>query len=249
MCKKNSNELTDAPRGMAAKSWFKMECRAAATGAPRSAAIEIYDEIGGWGVSAKDFKDQLDGLGDVDGIELAIHSPGGSVLDGWAIYNLLKGHKAHVVATIDGLAASMATVVAMAADEVRMPENAFFMIHNPSGFAVGGADEMRDYADLLDKMEKGIRAAYVSKSGQSDEYVDALMAQESWFTGTEAMALGFVDTITDALEAAALDGVCEEMRAALKNAVLRPPPPSARCTVIRCQRSWPSKKWWRKLRW
>jgi len=192
---------------MAKKSWFTIEARGGAEGAPQHAAIDIYDEIGGWGVSAKDFKNALDDVGEVDGIELNIHSPGGSVLDGWAIYNLLKSSPAHVVANVDGLCASMATVVCMAADEVRMPENAFFMIHNPSGLAIGGAEDMRDYADLLDKMEGGIRAAYVGKTGKSDEEIDELMAAETWFTGSEAAEMGFVDVVTDALEMAAMNDV------------------------------------------
>jgi len=192
---------------MATKSWFNIQARSGAEGQPLVAAIEIYDEIGGWGKTAKDFKNELAALGDVEGIELSIHSPGGSVLDGWAIYNLLKASKAHVVAKIDGLAASMATVVAMAADEVHMPENAFFMIHNPSGLAIGGAEEMRDYADLLDKMQGGIRAAYAGKTGLDDDKLDELMAAETWFTGSEAKELGFVDVVTDALEMAALDGL------------------------------------------
>ena len=195
---------------MAKKSWFKIEARGGENDVPLTAAIEIYDEIGGCGVSAKDFKNALADVGDVQGIELAIHSPGGSVLDGWAMYNLLKGSSAHVVAKIEGLAASMATVVAMAADEVHMPENAFFMIHNPSGLAIGDAEDMRDYADLLDKMQGGIRAAYASKTGLSDDKLDELMAAETWMTGSEAQAMGFVDVVTDALEMAAMNDVLNE---------------------------------------
>ena len=192
---------------MAKKSWFTIEARGGAEGAPQTAAIDIYDEIGGWGVTAKDFKNALADVGEVDGIELNIHSPGGSVLDGWAIYNMLKSSPAHVVANVDGLCASMATVVCMAADEVRMPENAFFMIHNPSGLAIGGAEDMREYADLLDKMQGGIRAAYVGKTGKTDEEIDELMAAETWFTGSEAAEMGFVDVVTDALEMAAMNDV------------------------------------------
>ena len=96
-------------------------------------------------MTARDFKSELEALGDVEEIDMLIHTPGGSVLEGWAIYNLVKNHPAKVSARIGGLAASMGTVIAMAADTVEMPDNAFFMIHNPSGVSMGDADEMRDY--------------------------------------------------------------------------------------------------------
>lgn len=179
-------------------------------------------------MTAKDFKTELDALGDVSEIDLAIHSPGGSVLEGWAIFNLLKNHPAQVRATIGGLAASMGTVIAMAADTVEMPENAFFMIHNPSGMSIGDADEMRDYADLLDKMGDGIANVYAAKSGQEVDYIKDLMKQESWFTGAEAQELGFVDLVTGSMEAAALTGVIDECRAELEKAGIGIP----ECAVI-----------------
>lgn len=208
---------------MANKTWFSIEARGGAEGAPQTAAIEIYDEIGGWGVSAADFKKEFTSLGDVESIELSVHSPGGSVIDGWAIYNIIKSSKARVTAKIEGLAASMSTVICCAADSIEMPANAFFMVHNPSGFAVGGAEEMRDYADLLDKMEAGIRSAYVSKTGQSDEVIDKLMADETWLTGVEAKELGFVDVVTDALEMAALTGAVSSCAEELSKAGLSVP--------------------------
>ena len=97
------------------------------------------------------------------------------------------------------------------------------MIHDPSGLAVGGAEDMRDYADLLDKMEAGIRAAYVGKTGLSEEVIDELMAKETWLTGTEAKELGFVDEVTDALEMAALNGVVQACSADLEKAGLKLP--------------------------
>jgi len=208
---------------MANKTWFSIEARGGAEGAPQTAKIEIYDEIGGWGVSAADFKKEFTGLGDVESIELSIHSPGGSVIDGWAIYNIIKSSKARVVAKIEGLAASMATIVCCAADSIEMPANAFFMVHNPSGFTFGGAEDMRDYADLLDKMEAGIRSAYVSKTGQSEEVIDKLMAEETWLTGVEAKELGFVDVVTDALEMAALTGAVSACAEELSKAGLSVP--------------------------
>ena len=97
------------------------------------------------------FANELKEIGNVRQINLHIHSPGGDVFDGIAIYNLLKNHPANKTVYIDGLAASMASVIAMAGDEVIMPENAMLMIHKPWGIQGGDAEELRKYADLLDK--------------------------------------------------------------------------------------------------
>ncbi|HBB9192092.1 TPA: Clp protease ClpP, partial [Escherichia coli] len=114
-----------------------------------AADIFIYEEIGGFGVTAKQFAEDLKALGDVSHINLRIHSPGGDVFEGIAIYNLLRNHPADITVYIDGVAASMASVVAMAGDRVVMPENAMMMIHKPWGISGGNAGDMRDYADLL----------------------------------------------------------------------------------------------------
>lgn len=111
-----------APAGV--KGWFSI-CAAV----PRTAEIRIYDEIGLWGISARQFADGLTALGEVDRIDLHIHSPGGDVFDGIAIYNLLSHHPASKTVYIDGLAASMASVIAMVGDPIIMPENAMMMLH------------------------------------------------------------------------------------------------------------------------
>ncbi|WP_313687581.1 head maturation protease, ClpP-related, partial [Pantoea sp.] len=117
-----------------------------------AADIYIYDEIGYWGVTAQSFAASLKALGDIDHINLHIHSPGGDVFDGIAIYNLLNAHSATKTVYIDGLAASMASVIAMVGNPIIMPENAMMMIHKPWGITGGDANDMRDYADLLDKV-------------------------------------------------------------------------------------------------
>nr|WP_283102722.1 ClpP-like prohead protease/major capsid protein fusion protein [Shewanella abyssi] len=163
----------------------------------------IYDEIGGWGVTAKQFARDLQALGKVSSITARIHSPGGDVFEGMAIYNIIKGHPAQKVCRIDGLAASMASVIAMAFDEVVMPENAMMMVHKPWGGTLGDADDMRKYADLLDKVESNLVGAYAQKTGLSDDELHSLLASETWLTGREALEQGFADTVTDPLQMAA----------------------------------------------
>lgn len=165
------------------------------------AEISIYSAIGGDDINAKAFADDLKAL-DVDTIHLRINSPGGSVIDGIAIFNALQRHKAKVVTHIDGLAASMASVVAMAGDEVRMADNALFMVHNPWTITMGNADELRADADLLDKMAASIKVAYGRSQYNVDEIKD-LMDAETWMTAQEALDAGFVDVIEGGLRAAA----------------------------------------------
>jgi ATP-dependent protease ClpP protease subunit len=114
-------------------------------------------------VTAKQFVNDLKALGDVTHINLHINSPGGDVFDGIAIFNALKHHGAAITVHIDGLAASMASVIAMVGNPVIMPENTMMMIHKPWGFAGGDANDMRDYADLLDKVESVLIPAYAQK--------------------------------------------------------------------------------------
>jgi len=184
--------------------WFAMSRKTDAEGAQSSEAeISIYDNIGGFGISANEFIDGLKGLGDdVETINLRIASGGGSIVEGNTIYNALKRHSARVVTHIDSLAASMASVIAMAGDEVRMAENALLMIHNPWTMSMGGAEQLRKDADLLDKMEENIRTSY-ARSNLSAEELDAAMEEETYYSASEALELGFIDAIDGANLAAA----------------------------------------------
>lgn len=167
------------------------------------AEILLYDEIGGWGISAQQFARDLKALGDLSQIDLRIHSPGGDVFEGMAIYNLLRSHPANVDGYVDGLAASMGSVVLMAANTIHIPANAMIMVHKPWGIQGGDADDMRRYAELLDKVESSLVMAYVSKTGKSEEEIKALLKQETWMTGREAVEAGFADQLTEPLVAAA----------------------------------------------
>jgi ATP-dependent protease ClpP protease subunit len=161
--------------------------------------LEVNDEIGFWGVSHQDVKAQLEASSGSD-IQLNISSLGGDVNHAFAIYNMLKSHKGHVVANVYGDAASAATLIALGADEVRMADNVFFMIHNVWTMAVGDAGELRKTADLMDKFNSQIVDTYRKKTGLGKAEIKQLMNDETWFTASEAKAKGFIDKITDASE-------------------------------------------------
>lgn len=163
--------------------------------AKEEAEIMLYDEIGFFGVDANSFVRELKAI-DARTIHLRINSPGGSVFDGVAIYNALKDHPARIVTHVDSLAASMASVIALAGDEIIMAENAFLMIHDPWTLTVGNAEQLRKDADLLDKLaDTTIRTTYMAKTGKTEDEIKAWMADETWFTAEEALAAGFVDSV------------------------------------------------------
>src|SRR5262245_51278548 len=114
------------------KTWYSIQAKKAG-----SAEIVIFDEIGVWGITAKAFYDELKALGDIREIMLRVNSPGGDVFDGLAIYNMLKSHKARVNVTIDGIAASIASIIAMAGDHITMPGNTFMFVHDPLAIVIG----------------------------------------------------------------------------------------------------------------
>lgn len=178
------------------------------------ADIYLYGEIvpDGWqwfesDMAAIDFKRELDALGDgVKIINLYINSPGGSVFEGVAIHNMLKRHPAKVNAHVDALAASIASVIAMAGDAIYMPKNAMMMIHNPWTIAMGNAAELRKAADDLDRIGKAMRQSYLQKAGGklTDEKLQELLDAETWLSADEAHRYGLCDVVLEANQAAAL---------------------------------------------
>lgn len=164
---------------------------------------EIYSDGGLWLdeegniTTPRQFYDDLKALGDVKKLTVRINSIGGDIFAAQAIYTQLKSHKAKVVAIIDGIAASAASVVAMAGDVVKMPNNALMMIHNPAMGMLGyfTADEMKKYAKQLEVVKEGIIHAYAGKTGLDAERISRMMDKETWMTGKEAKELGFVDEI------------------------------------------------------
>jgi len=171
------------------------------------AEIYLYGIIGqdwyGDGVTAKQFADDLKGLGKVKAIDCRINSEGGDVFAGKAMYTLLAEHEATVKVHIDGLAASAASFIAMAGDEIRIAEGAFVMIHNAWTFAAGGADDMRRTATLLDTVNETIREVYVARTKNTAKAVKDWMDDETWFAGKEAVSAGFADKLVENLKVAA----------------------------------------------
>lgn len=166
------------------------------------AEILLYDEIGGWwGIQAEDIRRELSGL-TAKTVHVRINSPGGSVFDGMAVYNAIREHTARIVTHIDGVAASMASVVALAGDEVRMSESAFFMIHEPWTITIGNAEQLRKDAALLDKIGGTAAKIYQAKTGTTADEVREWMEAETWFTGQEAIDAGFVDALENQAEGA-----------------------------------------------
>ena len=163
----------------------------------------IYDEIGDWqGLSAKELVSDLKAISAED-ITVRINSPGGSVFDGIAIYNALRYHPSNIHVRIEGLAASIASVIAMAGDTVTMAENSLMMIHNPLGWVGGEAEDMRRTADMLDKATDAIALAYSGKSGTPVDDITPLMSKETWMTAKEAQDKGFVDIVDKPVQLAA----------------------------------------------
>lgn len=176
--------------------------------ASSDAALDVYlfGPIGGleddWGgVSAKGLLRALAEKPDAAVVNLHINSPGGDVFEGVAIYNTLKASKARVVVHIDGLAASAASFVAMAGDEIRIAKNAMMMIHEVSIWMTGGrSEDLQKKADIINKLNETLVDIYLpraEKAGKTRDDVIAAMAAETWFTAEEAVAWGLADTITD----------------------------------------------------
>jgi len=189
-------------------SWFEIKAKANVKAEGTTAEIYIYGDIGeswyGETVAAKDFVKELAAL-DADNITIRINSIGGSVTDGIAIYNAIKRHSASVTVAIDGLAASIASLIAMAGDTVEMADNAQIMIHAPWMYAGGNSAELRKYADMLDGWAESMATSYAAKSGQTKDEVLQLLTdgEDHWYGAEAAKAAGFIDEITNGLAVAA----------------------------------------------
>jgi ATP-dependent Clp protease protease subunit len=161
------------------------------------AKVMVYDEISSneyFGVSSKAFINALDGI-DAKRIHVHINSPGGDVFAGLAIANAIQQHPARIITHVDALAASIASIIAIAGDFVRMSDNAFLMIHDPFTFAIGNASELRKQADLLDKVQGTLANEYVKRTGENEKQVKDWMSAETWFSAAEAKEYGFIDSV------------------------------------------------------
>lgn len=175
------------------------------------ADLYLYIEIASWGGgyaahSAQSFKREMDALGGIKTLNIYINSPGGDVFEGNAIYNMLarKAKTCQLNVYIDGLAASIASVIAMAG-KVHMPSNAMMMIHNAWCITYGNAKDLRDTANALDKIDVSLRQSYLSKAGDKldDETLVDLMDNETWLTAQECLDYGLCDEVIGEKQVAA----------------------------------------------
>lgn len=175
-----------------------------ATVEDRVAEIRLYDPIDSWGewwgVSAKEFASTLDGL-DVDEIRLLINSPGGEVFEGIAIANTIRSHPAKVTAIVEGIAASAASFIAVAADELVMARNSEMMIHDAWGLVVGNSEDMTKMAGLLDHLSDNIADMYAAKAGGTVPEWRAAMRAETWYSAAEAVEAGLADRVAEDVKA------------------------------------------------
>lgn len=214
----------------AARPWYTITAKGAS-----EAEILIYDiivdpvtsELWGLGISAKSFAAELKALGELTALTIRLNSPGGDVFEGQAIYSILSAHKARKTVYVDGIAASIVSIIAMVGDEVIMPENAMMMIHDPSGGVWGTGDDMRRMADAMDKIKTSLLNVYARKTGKSHDELAKLMSEETWMTAADALALGFADRLAEPVKAAAQFDLSQFKKAptALQVQASAPPPP------------------------
>lgn len=173
--------------------------RLAAEDGADEADVYIYGDIGGWwgGISAEAFAKEIAAL-DVKTLNVRLNSPGGLVFDGVAIYNALARHSATVVIHIEGIAASIASVIAMAGDDIRITEGSRFMIHDPWSIVMGSASDMRAEADVLDGLKSDLIDIYEARTEQTRDDLTAWMTAETWLSAREAVDKGFADSMTPA---------------------------------------------------
>lgn len=175
--------------------------------ANNAAEILIYEDIGDgfWtsGVTASGFLKDLKDLGPIDTLDIRINSNGGSVFDGIAIYNALKRHPATKNVYVDGIAASIASIIAMAGDSITMGEGTFLMIHNASGLSMGNASDMRAMADVLDGIDAQLVDIYANRTGMDAEVLAQMMADETWMNADDAIAGKFADHMGEPMRIAA----------------------------------------------
>lgn len=181
------------------REWYRIRAEAEQS---KTADLYIYDAIDSWfGVSAETLVQDLAGL-DVEQLNVYINSPGGSVFDGLAILNALRRHPAHVTVTVDGLAASAASFIAMGGDEVVMGRNSELMVHDASGICIGNAADMQVMAEDLARVSDNIASIYAERAGGDVKAWREVMLAETWYTAQEAVDAGLADRVDGAKDGA-----------------------------------------------
>jgi ATP-dependent Clp protease protease subunit len=160
----------------------------------------IYEEIGDslWGgITAQAFADALKGLGSVKSLNIYINSPGGNVFEGLAIFNQIRRFSGKKTAYVDGVAASISSIIPLACDEVKMAPNAMMMIHDPWTMAIGTSEDLRKAADSMDKVRSVLLDTYVAKTKGDSKKISQQMNDETWLTAAECIKQGFADGLTE----------------------------------------------------
>lgn len=186
---RTSRNEADVRKGR--RDWFRFEAKAGAD----SVDVYLFDEISWFGISAAQFQREL-ALVKAKQINLYVNSPGGDVFDGITIYNSLKSHPADIAVTVQGIAASIASVIAMAGDTVEMAKGSMMMIHEPFALVVGDASDMRKQADALDLMGDSIAGIYAERAGGNSAYWRGLMSAETWFSDEQSVQSGLADGVS-----------------------------------------------------
>lgn len=180
--------------GIEAQSWYRITNAAD----PDEAEVMLYDEIGGWfGCTADDLVAELRGITSPR-MRVRINSPGGSVFEGIAIANALRAHPANVTVQVDSVAASIASVIAMAGDRIEMAPNSMIMIHDAAGLCFGNAADMGEMEELLDLLSDNIADAYAARAGGTREQWRERMRAETWYLPEDAVENGLADEATKA---------------------------------------------------
>ncbi len=197
--------------------------------------LDLYGIVGdewGDGINAKKVVALLRNAADAEEIVVRINSMGGVVWDGTAIFDALTDHPGKVLVKIDGIAASAASVIAMAGDRIEMGEGAFLMVHQPWGFAVGDKEDMLKTAEILEKVEGEIVGIYARRSGQDAETARDWVRNETWFTGAEAVEAGLADAAVADAESTEKAARAYAQQGAIFNFAHLPEPLKARVEAL-----------------
>jgi ATP-dependent Clp protease protease subunit len=214
---------------MTKKTWYAI--KAAAEGGD-TAEVHILDQIGYWGVNAKEFLTEFRAL-KAPNVKLYINSPGGSVFEALAIFNGMRNSGRRIEVHVLGIAASAASYIAMAGDKIVMPANTMMFVHNPINAVYGNAEEMREMADILDKIGASLTATYAKRFKGEEKALTELLAAESYLTAAECLEYGFCDEVTEEITATAsfdvesLPEAARKVFEAAKVPPVEPPAPAA----------------------
>lgn len=173
--------------------------------ANKPAVLAIDEDIGFWGMQARDFRAALDTV-EGDALEVQINSLGGDVMAGLGMYNMLRnwaGAGKQITTRVTGVAASVASIIMLAGDQREMPSNAFAMVHSVKSGAWGTADEIRNQADVVDKIQASLRGIYMARMGVDETTATEIMAKDTWLNADECLAMGFVTAVVDPVQATA----------------------------------------------